>query len=148
MEDNSQGGQAGPSTGRASERDEAMTYLIRTDLRYSPQEDTVFALLELPGLRLEDIQLKLGSRSSGIRHLIITAVSRRPYRTTGEVAMQERLYGTFTRTLIVPPHVSASDIQAEMKDGLLKLKIPGTKFEEVVIKHAKKEEQADSVALG
>jgi len=127
----------GPSPGASGSRTEGdhnPSYLIRTDLRYSPQDDTVYALLELPGLRLEDVQLKLGSRSSGIRHLIITATSHKPHRNMGEVAMQERLYGTFTRTLIVPPHVSANDIQAEMRDGLLKLKILGIKFEEVVIK--------------
>jgi len=123
------------------EGDKSPAYLIRTDLRYSPSEDTVVALLELPGLRLEDVQLKLGSRSSGIRHLVVSAVSHAPPRVSGEVAMQERLYGMFTRTLIVPPHVSASDIQAEMKDGLLRLKIPGTKFEDVVIKHPKEESE-------
>jgi len=108
-------------------------YLIRTDLRYAPALDMVTVYMELPGLRLEDVNLKIGNRSNGIRHLIVTAISRPPTHTRDEMAMQERVFGIFSRTLVVPPHVQASDIRAEMANGLLLLQIPGTKFETIAI---------------
>jgi len=108
-------------------------YLIRTDLRYAPAFDMVTVYMELPGLRLEDVSLKIGNRSNGIRHLVVTAISRPPTHARDEMAMQERVFGVFSRTLIVPPHVQASDIKAEMANGLLVLQIPGTKFESITI---------------
>jgi HSP20 family molecular chaperone IbpA len=83
-------------------------YLIRTDLRYAPALDMVTVYMELPGLRLEDVNLRIGNRSNGIRHLIVTAVSRPPVHTRDEMAMQERIFGVFSRTLVVPPHVQVS----------------------------------------
>jgi len=108
-------------------------YLIRTDLRYAPALDMVTVYMELPGLRLEDVSLKIGNRSNGIRHLVATAISRPPTHARDEMAMQERVFGVFSRTLIVPPHVQAGDIKAEMVNGLLVLQIPGTKFETIAI---------------
>jgi len=108
-------------------------YLIRTDLRYAPALDMVTVYMELPGLSLEDVNLKIGNRSNGIRHLIVTAISRPPSHSRGEMAMQERVFGIFSRTLVVPPHVQANDIKAEMANGLLTLQIPGTKFEAIAI---------------
>jgi HSP20 family molecular chaperone IbpA len=108
-------------------------YLIRTDLRYAPALDMVTVYMELPGLRLEDVSLKIGNRSNGIRHLVVTAISRPPTHARDEMAMQERVFGIFSRTLIVPPHVQAGDIKAEMSNGLLILQIPGTKFETILI---------------
>jgi len=108
-------------------------YLIRTDLRYAPALDMVTVYMELPGLSLEDVNLKIGNRSNGIRHLIVTAISRPPTHSRDEMAMQERVFGIFSRTLVVPPHVQASDIRAEMANGLLTLQIPGTKFEAITI---------------
>jgi HSP20 family molecular chaperone IbpA len=108
-------------------------YLIRTDLRYAPTLDMVTVYMELPGLRLEDVSLKIGNRSNGIRHLVVTAISRPPTHARDEMAMQERVFGIFSRTLIVPPHVQAGDIKAEMANGLLILQIPGSKFESITI---------------
>lgn len=94
--------------------------------------------MELPGLRLEDVSLKIGNRSNGIRHLVVTAISRPPtHHARDEMAMQERVFGVFSRTLIVPPHVQAGDIKAEMANGLLTLQIPGTKFESIAIQPAR-----------
>jgi len=109
------------------------TYLIRTDLRYAPALDTVTVYMELPGLRLEDVILKIGNRSNGIKQLVVTAISRPPLHRNNEIAMQERVFGLFTRTLVIPPHVTANDVKAEMSNGLLVLRIPGTKFEPIII---------------
>jgi len=108
-------------------------YLIRTDLRYAPTLDTVTVYMELPGLRLENVNLKIGNHSNGIKQLVVTAISRPPTNSRDQMAMQERCFGIFTRTLVVPPHVQASDIKAEMSNGLLVLLIPGTKFESIPI---------------
>lgn len=81
------------------------TYLIRTDMNYSRTDDTVTVLMELPGLKMEDVSLRLATHSTGIRNLYVEGVSKRPTDIHGEIAMQERLYGRMTRTLIVPPHV-------------------------------------------
>ncbi|KZT41801.1 hypothetical protein SISSUDRAFT_1059120 [Sistotremastrum suecicum HHB10207 ss-3] len=110
------------------------SYLIRTDMNYSRADDTVTVLMELPGLKMGDVSLRLATHSTGVRNLYVEGVSKRPTDIHGEVAMQERLYGRMTRTLIVPSHVKASDIEAHMQDGILRMKIPGTKFEDVEIK--------------
>ena len=47
----------------------------------------------------------------------------------------ERVYGNFTRTIRLPEHVDREKIEAEYKDGVLKLDIP--KIEEAKPKEIK-----------
>ncbi len=45
-------------------------------------------------------------------------------RTEGNVHIQERRYGSFTRSISLPPNVKPDDIVAKFENGLLELKLP------------------------
>ena len=42
----------------------------------------------------------------------------------GNTHIQERRYGSFTRSISLPPNVKADDITAKFENGLLELKLP------------------------
>jgi HSP20 family protein len=42
----------------------------------------------------------------------------------GNTHIQERRYGSFTRSISLPPNVKAEDITAKCENGLLELKLP------------------------
>jgi HSP20 family protein len=44
----------------------------------------------------------------------------------GNTHIQERSYGSFTRSISLPPNVKADDITAKFENGLLELKLPKT----------------------
>ncbi len=42
----------------------------------------------------------------------------------GNTHIQERRYGSFSRSISLPPNVKADDITGKFENGLLKLKLP------------------------
>jgi HSP20 family protein len=83
------------------------------------QGDDLVALIELPGVRKEDlnIQVQEGSlRISGNKNI--------DYPEKVSLHRRERLSGAFDRTLVVPMQIDPDGIKAEYNDGLLALFIP------------------------
>ena len=81
--------------------------------------DEVVAIVELPGMRKEDIEISLhdgtltisGERSSG--------------SSNGETAERsERFSGKFRRSITLPARVEAGKVSASYKDGILTVKLP------------------------
>ena len=76
--------------------------------------------LELPGLKREDITVHLEDGS-----LVISG--ERKVETVSEdteVHRRERYYGKFSRTLTLPVTVSADQVKAAYKDGILTVTLP------------------------
>lgn len=81
--------------------------------------DNVVAMLELPGMRKEEIEISLqdgtltiaGERKSG------TGESDKAERT-------ERFVGKFRRTITPPTQVDAGNVSASYKDGILTITLP------------------------
>jgi|tagenome__1003787_1003787.scaffolds.fasta_scaffold19627062_1 HSP20 family protein len=76
--------------------------------------------MELAGVRQEDVDIEIENGTltvSGQRQQEQREESNRQIRV-------ERRFGSFTRTLPLPQGTDEESIQAEMRDGLLELRIP------------------------
>jgi len=75
---------------------------------------------DLPGLKKEDIKVEIHDNVLTLRgeKKIEDEKKDRNYR------LNERYYGEFIRTFTLPENVEKSGIEAEFKDGVLKLTIP------------------------
>ena len=86
--------------------------------------DDVVALVELPGMRKEDIELSL---QDGI---LTISGERKEEGTDGDKnARTERFVGKFRRSISLPTRVDAGKVNATYKDGILTVTMP--KAEEV-----------------
>jgi HSP20 family protein len=87
--------------------------------------DNVMAVVELPGMRKEDIEISLHDGT-----LTISGERRRESSSNGEKAERsERYIGTFRRSIALPTRVDASKVSATYRDGILTVTLP--KAEEV-----------------
>ncbi|POG64079.1 heat shock protein, Hsp20 family, partial [Rhizophagus irregularis DAOM 181602=DAOM 197198] len=75
---------------------------------------------ELPGLNKDQINIDVRDNA-----LIISGETKKDQKyEKGKTLIQERSYGSFTRSISLPPNVKAEDITAKFEDGLLELKLP------------------------
>ena len=81
--------------------------------------DNLVAIVELPGMRKEDIEISLHDGT-------LTISGERGTRATnGENAERtERLSGKFRRSITLPSRVDASKVSATYKDGILTVALP------------------------
>ena len=87
--------------------------------------DNVVAVLELPGMRKEDIEISL---HDGM--LTVTGERKRESNSNGEKAERtERYIGRFRRSIALPTRVDAGKVSATYRDGILTVTLP--KAEEV-----------------
>jgi len=89
-----------------------------TDI-YETQEEYVFRL-ELPGIKKEDIKVEFDGDT-----LTITGERKEEKEVKKENFHRiERCCGSFKRAFNIPKNVDANKIAANMKDGILELKVP------------------------
>ena len=82
--------------------------------------DHFVAVVELPGMRKEDIDLSLHDGS-----LTISGERKRESNDNGETAQRsERYVGTFRRSISLPTRVDPSKVTATYEDGILKVTLP------------------------
>ncbi|MCL5022018.1 MAG: Hsp20/alpha crystallin family protein [Nitrospirae bacterium] len=77
---------------------------------------------ELPGLKKEDIDVKLTDNTitiSGEKKKEEKVEKKNYYR-------MERSYGSFTRSFSLPSEVRTDKVKAQFKDGILEIRIPKT----------------------
>src|SRR4026208_1293091 len=87
--------------------------------------DNVIAVVELPGMRKEDIEISLHDGT-----LTISGERKRESSSNGEKAERtERHIGTFRRSIALPNRVDANKVGATYRDGTLTVTLP--KAEEV-----------------
>jgi len=99
--------------------------LVRAD--WAPAVDVVendqHALVltaELPGVKKEDIELKVENNT-----LTIRGERKRAFEIKEDGYHRvERTYGTFARSFTLPQTVSADGIKADFKDGVLSVTLP------------------------
>jgi len=104
-----------------------LTNLNRQDLfsGWSPaldlyqNSDNLVAVLELPGMRKEDIQISLHDGTLTI------AGERKSSSSNGEKAERsERYIGTFRRSMTLPARVDSDKVSATYRDGILTVTLP------------------------
>ncbi len=81
--------------------------------------DHLMAVVELPGMRKEDVDVSLHDGALTI------SGERKRESTNGEKAQRtERYVGTFRRSISLPTRVDASKVTATYEDGILKVTLP------------------------
>jgi len=81
--------------------------------------DNVIALIELPGMRKEDIGISLHDG-------MLTIAGERKMETPGgeKAERSERYIGKFRRSITLPTRVDANKVSATYKDGILTVTLP------------------------
>lgn len=80
-------------------------------------EDEYLVRIDLPGVKSEDVNVEVNDSVLSI------SGSRAPAQA-GQAQLVERPYGSFTRTLTLPPGVDTDSIAADYENGVLELRIP------------------------
>jgi HSP20 family protein len=83
------------------------------------QGDDILAILELPGVDKNDLQIQ--AKANTIR---ISGKKTVDYSDGVSVHRRERVSGEFDRTLSLPVEIDPDGIKAEYRDGLLALFLP------------------------
>jgi HSP20 family protein len=86
--------------------------------------DNVVAVVELPGMRKEDIDISLHDGT-----LTISGERKRESANGEKAERTERYIGRFRRTIALPTRVDAHKVSATYRDGILTVTLP--KAEEV-----------------
>lgn len=83
-------------------------------------KDNFVVTAELPGIRKEDIKVTVQNNM-----LIISGEKKRETENNGDTWHRvERSYGSFNRTFDLPALIDANKINAEFKDGILRVHLP------------------------
>jgi len=90
----------------------------RADIEETDNE--YIATLELPGLDKKDIHLNLENNN------LVIKGEKKTFKDVKEANLicSERSYGNFLRSFELPTTVKSDDINAEYKDGILKVTLP------------------------
>jgi HSP20 family protein len=84
------------------------------------EKDNFVVKAELPGMKKEDISVSLHEGN-----LIISGERKGETKSEGtEVYHAERYFGKFQRVVALPAQVTASNVKAEYKDGILTVTLP------------------------
>ena len=81
--------------------------------------DDIVAVVELPGMRKEDIDISLHDGT-----LTISGERKRESNNGEKAQRTERYVGTFRRSITRPTHVDAGKVGATYEDGILKVILP------------------------
>jgi HSP20 family protein len=118
-----------PFTEIARLQDEMTRHLHPTERRASgfvppvdiyEDKDAIFVKAELPGVKSEDVQVH-------VENNILTVSGERKLEKKEDregYHRVERTYGTFTRSFALPNNVAADQVEAELTDGVLNVRIP------------------------
>lgn len=115
--------QAWGRNGAARGREAATSQFPPVNL--SEDHDHYYVEAELPGLDLNDLEIYV----TGGDQLSIGGERKSPLPETVSWHRQERGYGKFNRSFTLPAPVDAERVEAELKNGVLRVKLP--KREEV-----------------
>lgn len=84
--------------------------LIRTDIHYSAETNTVTAMLELPGVKKSSLRLNLHTCPySRVRQISVSGKAVPVFSEEG-FTVRERKFGEFMRTLVVPPETKVNGL--------------------------------------
>jgi len=94
-------------------------WLPPVDVYENDQHEVVLSA-ELPGVRREDLDIRVENNT-----LTLRGERKREQETSKENYHRvERSYGTFSRSFTLPSTVNTEKVNAEFKDGVLKVTLP------------------------
>jgi len=97
---------------------EAGQWAPRVDIRET--DDALLVQAELPGIDKKDVHLE-------VKDGVLTLSGERRYEkdvNEENVHRVERVYGSFSRSFSLPRNVDANKVDANMKDGVLEVRLP------------------------
>ena len=106
-----------PSSARACSTMQ-QTFMPQFEIRETP--DAYIFKADMPGVRDEDLDITMAQNRltvSGHREMTERDENDRYYAI-------ERAYGSFTRTFTLPTDIDPARVDAELRDGVLTLKVP------------------------
>jgi len=74
---------------------------------------------DMPGIKRDDLDIQLAGN-----RLTISGHRETEAGEEGQVYSMERSFGSFSRSFTLPEEVESSKVAAELKDGVLTLKVP------------------------
>ena len=89
-------------------------------LDIAERTDAYLVTVELPGVKLDDLQITLEDgllTIQGERHFVNDSSEEQFHRV-------ERSSGAFRRSITLPAHVVADEVNASMEDGVLQILVP------------------------
>jgi HSP20 family protein len=89
-------------------------------LDISERKDAYLVTVELPGVKLDDLQITVEDTLltiQGERHVANDSSEEQFHRV-------ERRYGAFRRSITLPAHVVADAVEASFEDGVLQIVVP------------------------
>jgi HSP20 family protein len=89
-------------------------------LDISERKDAYLVTVELPGVKLDDLQITVEDTLltiQGERHVANDSSEEQYHRI-------ERRYGAFRRSITLPAHVVAAAVEASFEDGVLQIVVP------------------------
>ena len=96
--------------------------LLRSpDTEVVETEDAIFVMMEMPGVRRDDLDIGLESNI-----LTVRATKGTERMENARYHLSERRYGTFSRSFVLPRQVDAERIEAQYTDGVLRIVVPKT----------------------
>lgn len=85
-------------------------------------KDNILVKAEVPGMRKEDIEISLHENT-----LTIAGERKNEKKYEGsKTAREERFYGRFQRSFVLPKTVDAGKVKASYQDGILTVTLPKT----------------------
>jgi HSP20 family protein len=87
------------------------------DVDIYSDDDHIFLEAELPGLGKEDVDVRVENGT-------LTIAGKKTHETIEKDHvhhLQERYYGSFSRSFTLPTTVDAKNVEAKMKDGVLRV---------------------------
>jgi len=98
--------------------------------------ETLKVELEIPGVKLEDVEVAFDKGE-----LTIKGEKKVAIQESAVLHRRERMTGSFTRTMTVPWEIKADEVSAELKDGVLTVTLPkaeAAKPRKVAVKYQEK----------
>jgi len=89
-------------------------------LDISERKDAYLVTIELPGVEADDVEITFEDgllTIQGERHFAHDSSEQHFHRV-------ERRYGTFRRSITLPAHVMADEVEATIEDGVLRILVP------------------------
>lgn len=108
------------SLSRLPSNEQAIAYEWSPRVDITESDDAYHFVVEAPGVKKEDLDISVDQN-------VLTVSGERKYEHEEKkenVHRVERAYGRFARSFTLPANVEAGKVDAEYKDGLLKIKAP------------------------
>lgn len=84
-------------------------------------EGEIVALMEIAGMRSQDVEIQLDGRRMTVRGI---KRDRRTYQSSCSYSVVEIPYGPFVRTLLLPAEVDPEQVSVQYDDGMLEIRLP------------------------